>query len=73
MSSLTDIRIRSLRAVISVFKVYVEDVDKLFERLKDKVMVVMKPKDQLYGIREFTIRDPFDFIWTFAQAVEKNN
>ena len=47
--------------------VYVKDIDKLYERLKDKVKVVMKPKDQFYGIREFTAQDPFGFIWTFAQ------
>ena len=45
----------------------VEDIDKLYEHVKDEVTVVMKPKDQFYGIREFTIRDPFDFVWTFAQ------
>jgi len=47
---------------------YVEDIDKLYERIKDKVTVIMKPKDQIYGIREFTIQDPFGFIWTFAQV-----
>jgi uncharacterized glyoxalase superfamily protein PhnB len=52
--------------------VYVEDVYKLYERVKDKVKVVMKPKDQFYGIREFTIQDPFEFVWTFAQVGGKN-
>jgi uncharacterized glyoxalase superfamily protein PhnB len=47
--------------------VYVEDVDQLYERVKDKVTVLMEPKDQFYGIREFTIRDCFGFIWTFAE------
>jgi len=50
--------------------VYVEEIDKLYERIQDKVTVVMEPKDQSYGIREFTIRDPFGFIWTFAQIKE---
>ncbi len=50
--------------------VYVEDIDKLYERIKDRVTVIMKPKDQFYGIREFTIQDPFGFVWTFAQVRE---
>jgi uncharacterized glyoxalase superfamily protein PhnB len=51
--------------------VYVEDIDQLYERVKDKVTVVMEPRDQSYGIREFTIQDPFGFIWTFAQVRDK--
>lgn len=51
--------------------VYAEEIDKLYERIKDKATVVIKPKDQLYGIREFTIQDPFGFIWTFAQVRTK--
>jgi len=51
-----------------IIYVYVEDIDKLYERIKDNVTVIMKPKDQFYGIREFTVQDPFDFIWTFAQV-----
>jgi uncharacterized glyoxalase superfamily protein PhnB len=47
--------------------VYVKDIDALYERIKDKVTVLMKPKDQSYGIREFTVQDCFDFMLTFAQ------
>jgi uncharacterized glyoxalase superfamily protein PhnB len=47
--------------------VYVKDIDALYERIKDKITVLMEPKDQSYGIREFTIRDCFDFILTFDQ------
>jgi len=28
----------------------------------------MEPRDQFCGIREFTIRDPFGFVLTFAQV-----
>ena len=47
---------------------YVEDVDALYERVKGKAEVLMEPRDQFYGIREFTIRDPFGFVLTFAQV-----
>jgi uncharacterized glyoxalase superfamily protein PhnB len=47
---------------------YVEDVDALYERVKGKAEVLMGPRDQFYGIREFTIRDPFGFVLTFAQV-----
>jgi len=47
--------------------IYVDDVDVLYERVKGMAEVLMAPVDQFYGIREFTIRDPFGFILTFAQ------
>jgi len=50
-----------------IIYIYVDDVDALYERVKDKAEVLMEPVDQFYGIREFTIRDPFGFILTFAQ------
>jgi uncharacterized glyoxalase superfamily protein PhnB len=27
----------------------------------------MEPKDQFYGIREFTVRDPWGSVLTFAE------
>jgi predicted enzyme related to lactoylglutathione lyase len=39
------------------FNFSVEDVDALWERLKDKVEVVEPPFDTPYGTRKFTIRD----------------
>lgn len=53
----------------SITYVYVEDVDTLYERVREKVTVLMHPKDQPYGIREFTVQDRFGFIFTFAQIV----
>ncbi len=50
--------------------VYVDDVDDLYERVKGKAEVLMEPKDQFYGLREFTIRDPYGFVFTFAQELE---
>jgi len=49
--------------------IYVDDVDALYERVRGRAEVLMEPKDQFYGIREFTIRDPFGFILTFAQEL----
>lgn len=50
-----------------ILYLYVEDVDKLYERIKENVEVLMEPEDQFYGIRELTISDPFGFVLTFAQ------
>jgi uncharacterized glyoxalase superfamily protein PhnB len=56
--------------MMCLIKRVVKDIDTLFERIKDKVAILMKPKDQFYGIREFTVQDRFDFILTFAQIKE---
>lgn len=53
-----------------IIYVYVADIDNLYERIKDKATILMKPKDQPYGIREFTVLDCFDIILTFAQVKE---
>ncbi|NOX44148.1 MAG: hypothetical protein GXO72_00175 [Caldiserica bacterium] len=50
-----------------ILYIHVDDVDALYERVKGMAEVLMDPVDQFYGIREFTIRDPFGFILTFAQ------
>jgi uncharacterized glyoxalase superfamily protein PhnB len=47
--------------------VYSEDVDHLYERLKDRVEVVKAPHDTFYGMREFIIRDLNRFWMTFGQ------
>jgi len=48
---------------------YVEtdDVDDVYERLKDRVEVVQSPECTFYGMREFIIRDPNRFWITFGQ------
>lgn len=53
-----------------ILYVYVDDVDTLYERVRDKAVVLMEPKDQFYGMREFTLRDCFGFVLTFAQVKE---
>lgn len=53
-----------------ILYVYIEDVDTLYERIKDKVTLLMEPTDQFYGIREFTVRDSLGVMLTFAQIRE---
>lgn len=47
--------------------IYTEDIDELFDRLKDRVEVVEPPHEMFYGMREFIIRDLNRFWITFAQ------
>lgn len=49
--------------------IYVKDTAYLYDQIKDKVTIVMQPKDQWYGVREFAIQDPFGFILIFAQII----
>lgn len=45
----------------------VEDVDRIFASLADRVEVVKAPHDTHYGMRELIIRDPNRFWITFGQ------
>ena len=47
--------------------VYTDNVDKLYETLKDRVDVIEKPHDTFYGQRELIIRDLNRFWITFGQ------
>lgn len=48
--------------------VYADNVDDLYDRLRDHVEVVEDPHDTFYGMREFIIRDLNRFWITFGQA-----
>jgi len=50
--------------------VYVENVDGLYQELKDRVEVVETPHDTFYGMRELIIRDLNRFWVTFGQEIE---
>jgi uncharacterized glyoxalase superfamily protein PhnB len=50
--------------------IYVEDVDYLYERIKEKVKIIVEPINQWYGIKEFAIQDPSRIILIFAQILE---
>jgi len=43
-----------------------DNIDELYEALKDRVDVVEKPNDKFYGMREFIIRDLNRFWVTFG-------
>ena len=47
--------------------VYTDEVDELYERLKDRVEVVEGPHDTFYGMHEVVIRDLNRFWITFGQ------
>ena len=50
--------------------VYVEDVDRHFERAKAAGATILKePEDQFYGDRRYDAEDPEGHHWTFAQHV----
>ena len=51
--------------------IYVDNVDKLCQTLKNKVEMVEDIHDSFYGMREFIIRDCNRFWITFGQPVEK--
>ncbi len=44
-----------------------EGIDALFDSVKSKGRVVMAPKDQFYGMREFGIEDPDGYVIVSAQ------
>ena len=48
--------------------VHTDDVDALYERLKDRAETVEGPHDTFYGMREFIIRDLNRFWITFGQT-----
>lgn len=47
--------------------VYTDNVDELYERLKDSVDIVEKPHDTFYGMHELIIRDLNRFWITFGE------
>lgn len=50
---------------------YVEDVDTIFNQaIRDGAQVVRPLKDQFYGDRSGTIKDPFGHKWTIATHIE---
>ena len=50
---------------------YVEDVDAQFQRAVDAgATVVSEPKDQFYGDRSASVKDPFGHLWFLATHKE---
>jgi uncharacterized glyoxalase superfamily protein PhnB len=48
--------------------IHVDDLDELYQRLKDRVEVVESLHETFYGMREFIIRDLNRFWITFGQT-----
>ena len=48
---------------------YTEDVDNLYDRLRDRVEIVEGPHNMFYGMREIIVRDLNGFWITFGQEV----
>jgi uncharacterized glyoxalase superfamily protein PhnB len=48
---------------------YAEDVDHLYERIKDRVEIVEGPHNMFYGMREIIVRDLNGFWITFGHEV----
>ena len=61
----------TLRGTTVGFNVYVEDVDKRFDRaVRAGGVVKRKVTNQFYGDRSGTIEDPFGHMWTLSTHVE---
>jgi hypothetical protein len=52
--------------------VYTDNVDELYETLKDRVDVIETPHDQWYGMRELIIRDLNRFWITFGEEIDNS-
>ncbi len=50
--------------------IYVENVDELWEKLKDEVEIVYPIKNFEYGMREFGIRDCNGYVLNLGQNIE---
>jgi uncharacterized glyoxalase superfamily protein PhnB len=49
--------------------VYTEDVDSLYDRIKDRVEIVEGPHNMFYGMREVIVRDLNGFWITFGEEL----
>ena len=50
---------------------YTEDVDTLYDRIKDRVEIVEGPHNMFYGMREIIVRDLNGFWITFGQEIPR--
>ncbi len=46
-----------------------DGVDAMFASIGSRARIVMQPKDQFYGMREFGIEDPDGYVIFFAQRL----
>lgn len=52
------------------FFITMNNIDELFEKVKDKVKIIKGLEVTFYGMKEFTIEDLNGYIVTFAERVE---
>ena len=52
---------------------YPDDVDSLWEKLKDQARVAFPLCETDYGMREFGIRDPNGFMLSFGKEIQQDN
>jgi uncharacterized glyoxalase superfamily protein PhnB len=53
--------------------IYVDDLDALWEQIKDRVQAEWGPEDMPYGMKEFAIKDPDGYLLSFGEELEKIN
>jgi len=53
--------------------IYVERIDELYQKIKEKTEIIMEPVSQWYGIKEFAIKDPFGIVIVFAEVLKSHN
>ncbi|WP_395373572.1 VOC family protein [Marinicella sp. W31] len=70
-SMIEDIPVFARQTIGASVSFYIDskDVKGLYDRIKDKVPVVLAPIDRFYGRREFAISDPNGYILTFAENI----
>jgi PhnB protein len=57
-----------------VIFVYVEDVDKTFQRaIANGATVILQPQNQFWGDRIAWITDPAGHVWTIARRIEETS
>ncbi len=59
----------SAAPAVSSLYFYPENVDALWNQLKDEVEVEVRLQDMDYGMREFTIRDPNGYALNFGAPI----
>ena len=50
--------------------VTVDDIDALWDRVRDRVSAEWGPETMGYGMREFAVRDPDGYLLSFGQRVD---
>jgi len=50
--------------------IYVEGIDELYQKIKERTEIIMEPLSQWYGIKEFAIKAPFGMVLVFAEVLE---